>query len=29
MTVKVNFYNMFYKGDIEEELKELGPDYDN
>jgi hypothetical protein len=29
MTVKENFYNMFYKGDIEEELKEGGQDYDN
>jgi hypothetical protein len=29
MTVKENFYNMFYKGDIKEELKEVGQDYDN
>jgi len=28
MTVKENFYNMFYKGDIKEELKEVGQDYD-
>lgn len=28
MTVKEHFYNMFYKGDIKQELKE-GQDYDN
>ena len=29
MTVKENCYNMFYKGDIKEELKEVGQDYDS
>jgi len=29
MAVKENFYNMFYKGDIKEELKEVGQDHDN
>jgi hypothetical protein len=29
MTAKENCYNMFYKGDIKEELKEVGQDYDN
>lgn len=29
MTVKENIYNMFYKGDLKEELKEVGQDYYN